>query len=108
MYGDALGSTTLQFVPQTAVQAGNYTFDVTQAREAGSAGSVALVLQTILLPLALASNDSQVILKGGTHVSHSPAIAYIKQVYLPMLQPMGWRTGKDAHPTRLDNLFFDV
>lgn len=89
LYGDALGSTTLQFVPQTPVQAGNYTFDVTQAREGGSAGSVALVLQTILLPLALVNNDSQVILKGGTHVSHSPAIAYIEHVYLPMLQPIG-------------------
>lgn len=89
LQGDALGSTMLQFTPQTAVQSGNYIFDVTEASLGGSAGSVALVLQTILLPLALANNDSQVILRGGTHVSYSPAIAYIEQVYLPMLRPMG-------------------
>jgi RNA 3'-terminal phosphate cyclase (ATP) len=89
LQGDALGSTMLQFAPQTAVQSGNYIFDVTEASQGGSAGSVALVLQTILLPLALANNDSQVILKGGTHVSYSPAIAYIEQVYLPMLRRMG-------------------
>jgi RNA 3'-terminal phosphate cyclase (ATP) len=89
LHGDALGSTKLEFVPQAAVQAGNYTFDVTEASIGGSAGSVALVLQTILLPLALANNDSQVILKGGTHVSYSPSLAYIEQVYLPMLRRMG-------------------
>jgi RNA 3'-terminal phosphate cyclase (ATP) len=89
LLGDALGSTTLEFVPQAAVQAGNYTFDVTEAQEGGSAGSVALVLQTILLPLALANHDSQVILKGGTHVSYSPSLAYVEQVYLPMLRRMG-------------------
>jgi RNA 3'-terminal phosphate cyclase (ATP) len=89
LQGDALGSTTLKFVPQTAVQSGNYNFDVMEASESGSAGSVALVLQTILLPLALAKDDSLVILKGGTHVSYSPAIAYIERVYLPMLLRMG-------------------
>ncbi len=48
-----------------------------------------LVLQTILLPLALANADSQVILKGGTHVPFSPTMTYIEQVYLRMLNYMG-------------------
>lgn len=62
--GDALGSMTLEFIPGGSAQAGHYTFDVTQAREGGSAGAVTLVLQTILLPLALASGNSEVTLRG--------------------------------------------
>lgn len=87
--GDALGSMTLEFIPGNSVQPGSYTFDVSEAREGGSAGAVTLVLQTILLPLVLATGDSQVTLKGGTHVSHSPSVNYIQQVYLPTLQRMG-------------------
>lgn len=87
--GDALGSMTLEFVPGGPVQAGYYTFDVTEAREGGSAGAVTLVLQTILLPLALAAGNSKVTLRGGTHVNFSPPFTYIEQVYLPMLNRMG-------------------
>lgn len=89
VWGDALGSMTLEFIPGGSTQAGRYTFDVTQAREGGSAGAVTLVLQTILLPLALAAGDSEVILRGGTHVSFSPSFTYIEQVYLPMLSRIG-------------------
>ncbi|MEI2583562.1 RNA 3'-terminal phosphate cyclase [Scytonema sp. PRP1] len=94
--GDALGSTALEFIPGSAVQAGNYTFDVSEAREGGSAGAVGLVLQTVLLPLVLATgcrdvacNVSTVTLRGGTHVTHSPSITYIQEVYLPTVQRMG-------------------
>lgn len=80
---------TLEFIPGNFVQAGSYTFDVSEALQGGSAGAIALVLQTILLPLALADGDSEVTLRGGTHVSHSPSMTYIEQVYLPMLQRMG-------------------
>ncbi|MHC5609676.1 MAG: RNA 3'-terminal phosphate cyclase [Nostoc sp.] len=87
--GDGLGSMLLEFIPGSAVQAGIYTFDVSKAQVGGSAGAIALVLQTILLPLALASGNSQVTLKGGTHVNFSPTVTYIEQVYLPILQRMG-------------------
>lgn len=87
--GDALGSMTLEFIPSDAAKAGNYTFDVGEAREGGSAGAISLVLQTILLPLALAIGNSQVILRGGTHVPFSPPMTYIEQVYLPILRRMG-------------------
>jgi RNA 3'-terminal phosphate cyclase (ATP) len=87
--GDALGSMLLEFIPGSAVQAGIYTFDVSKAQQGGSAGAIALVLQTILLPLALASGNSLVTLKGGTHVNFSPTATYIEQVYLPILQRMG-------------------
>ncbi len=74
--GAELGSQTLQFIPRKPVRAGDYFLDVAQAREGGSAGSVMLVLQTLLLPLALAVGDSTVILRGGTHVDMSPSYDY--------------------------------
>ncbi|MUG96405.1 RNA 3'-terminal phosphate cyclase [Scytonema sp. UIC 10036] len=87
--GDAMGSMTLEFIPSSDVQVGNYTFDVSEAREGGSAGAVGMVLQTILLPLVLANGNSQVTLRGGTHVNYSPSMTYIQEVYLPMLRRMG-------------------
>jgi RNA 3'-terminal phosphate cyclase (ATP) len=79
----------LTFTPTSPVQAGEYCFDVSQARQGGSAGAVTLILQTILLPLALAEGKSTVILKGGTHVPWSPPVTYIQQVFLPILQQLG-------------------
>jgi RNA 3'-terminal phosphate cyclase (ATP) len=89
LQGDALKSMTLEFIPSGTAQPGQYTFDVTEARQGGSAGTVNLVLQTIVLPLALAKGDSQVTLRGGTHIAHSPPFAYIEQVYLPILTQLG-------------------
>lgn len=87
--GDYLGSTELVFIPETTPLPGVYEFDVSQAREGGSAGAATLVLQTVLVPLALASADSLVSVKGGTHVSWSPPFHYLNQVYLPMLGRLG-------------------
>jgi RNA 3'-terminal phosphate cyclase (ATP) len=87
--GDILGSTSLEFIPTYPTQAGHYTFDVTEASQGGSAGSVSLILQTILLPLAFAQGKSKVILKGGTHVAWSPPITYVQEIYLPMLRQLG-------------------
>jgi RNA 3'-terminal phosphate cyclase (ATP) len=95
--GDKLGSMLLEFIPSRPTQAGQYTFDVSDALEGRSAGAVALVLQTILLPLALAAGDSDVTLRGGTHVHFSPTIAYIEQVYLPMLSRMGLSASVKLH-----------
>ncbi len=87
--GDRLGSTSLEFIPGSATASGRYTFDVSDALGGRSAGAVTLVLQTILLPLALADGKSEVILRGGTHVAFSPSFTYIEQVYLPILKRMG-------------------
>ncbi len=87
--GDKLGSTQLTFEPQSLPVPGVYEFDVAEARTRGSAGAATLVLQTVLLPLALAQKSSTVIVKGGTHVPWSPSYHYLNEVYLPMLAPLG-------------------
>jgi len=87
--GAELGSRALQFIPRKPVRSGDYFLDVAQAREGGSAGAVMLVLQTLLLPLALASGVSTVTLRGGTHVQMSPSFDYVHDVWLPTLARMG-------------------
>ena len=80
--GASLGSQRVLFSPG-AVQPGEYRFDV------GTAGSTALVLQAILLPLALAPGPSRVTITGGTHVPWSPPADYLQHVVLPVLAGMG-------------------
>ncbi len=87
--GDKPGSTRLMFIPQSPPVPGNYAFDVAEARQGGSSGSATLVLQTVLLPLALAQGASSVTIKGGTHVSWSPSFHYLREVYLAALAGLG-------------------
>lgn len=82
--GDRLHSTQLTFEPQSSVVAGEYAFDVSEARPGGSAGAASLVLQTVLLPLSLVAGESRVTVRGGTHVAWSPSFHYLRDVYLPM------------------------
>ncbi len=83
--GDKMGSSQVHFCPGGPPRAGDYVFDVAQARRGGSAGAVSLVLQTVLLPLALAPGASRLTLRGGTHVPWSPSFVYLDEVYLPAL-----------------------
>ena len=80
--GDELGSTELVFLPGP-VQHGEYSFAV------GSAGSVTLVLQTVLWPLLLAPGDSRLVFEGGTHNAMAPPFEFIAEVFLPLLRRMG-------------------
>ncbi len=82
--GATVGSTSLRFVP-TRIAHGEYGWDV------GTAGAISLVLQTILIPLALAPAASRFSITGGTHVPWSPPVPYINQVLLPALEGMGLR-----------------
>jgi len=87
--GDELNSLALAFAPRFKPRAGAYNLNVAQVAKGGSAGSVSLLLQTVLLPLALAEGTSQLALLGGTHVAWSPPFDYIKRVYLPTLGRLG-------------------
>ncbi len=84
--GATPGSQRVHFAP-AGIRAGEYHFDV------GTAGSTALVLQALLLPLALADGPSRVVLSGGTHVPWSPPAHYVREVWFPMLTEMGVSVG---------------
>jgi RNA 3'-terminal phosphate cyclase (ATP) len=87
--GATLGASRLTFAPQGPACPGPYEFDVAEAREGGSAGAATLVLQTVLLPLALAAGESTITVKGGTHVPWSPPFHHLAEVYLPALARLG-------------------
>ncbi|WP_457755765.1 RNA 3'-terminal phosphate cyclase [Thermodesulfatator indicus] len=80
--GAQVGSLNLTFKPGRA-KPGSYHFDI------GTAGSTALVFQTVGLPLALAG-ASKLLLKGGTHVPHAPCFHFLAEVYGPVLGPLGF------------------
>lgn len=80
--GAHVGSSALTFVPK-ATRSGEYSFAI------GTAGSTMLVLQTILLPLALAEGTSLVELEGGTHNPTAPPFDFIDRAFLPLLRRMG-------------------
>lgn len=86
--GAILGSSTLRFEP-SEVEGGEFLFNVEEISGASSAGSVLLVAQTILLPLALKGQSATIRLLGGTHVGWSPGVDYFQHVYLPALRQMG-------------------
>lgn len=80
--GDRVGSEEIAFSPGV-VRPGDYFFDI------GTAGATSLVLQTLLLPLALAHGTSRVTIRGGTHVPWSPCFHYLDWQWRPFLAHIG-------------------
>ncbi|MHB1318466.1 MAG: RNA 3'-terminal phosphate cyclase [Anaerolineae bacterium] len=88
--GDEPGSQNLRFAPGQPARAGRYDLDIGALAGQPSAGSVTLLLQTLLFPLALqGGGTSTLTLTGGTHVPWSPCYQYLTDVYLPLLERIG-------------------
>jgi RNA 3'-terminal phosphate cyclase (ATP) len=66
------------------VKVGNYSFNI------GSAGSTTLVLQTVLLPLALAGASSRLTIQGGKHNIAAPPFEFLDHAFLRLLRRMGF------------------
>ncbi|MEM1651221.1 MAG: RNA 3'-terminal phosphate cyclase [Sulfolobales archaeon] len=81
--GASVGSTEVLFKPGT-IRGGSYTFDV------GTAGSITLVLQTLLPIIAFADSPISIEVRGGTDVQWSPPIDYFRYVVRPHLQGVGY------------------
>lgn len=82
--GAEIGSSELVFIPGK-VRSGDYDIDI------GTAGSIPLVLQTLIPPLLFASGPSRLCLSGGTHVPFSPSWQYLAEVFAPALGRLGVR-----------------
>ncbi|MFQ5999607.1 MAG: RNA 3'-terminal phosphate cyclase, partial [Candidatus Bathyarchaeia archaeon] len=81
--GAKLGSRELWFKPNGIIS-GEIRAEI------GTAGSIPMLLLTILPPCAYAERAVSVhVFKGGTDVRHAPTINYLKYVLLPMLERMG-------------------
>lgn len=80
--GLAVGSNALTFRPGK-VTPGEYSFAV------GTAGSTALVLQTLIIPLAIADGPSRLAIEGGTHAAAAPPFEFVAKTLIPILNRMG-------------------
>ncbi len=80
--GSEVGSTELVFKP-SKLRTGRFRFDV------GTAGSITLVLQTLMPLLAYSPGRVEVEIIGGTDVKWSPPIDYFIHVALPVLGKLG-------------------
>ncbi len=87
--GASLNSEEIRFWPGQT-ESGEFQFDVSQVKS--SAGSLGMILQTLLPILMFARGRSVIFLKGGTHVPWSPPLDYLKEVFLPTLSRMGLRS----------------
>src|SRR5439155_1487941 len=83
LQGLEVGATEFVFKPGK-LRAGTFRFDV------GTAGSVTLVLQTLMPMLAFAPGPVQLEITGGTDVKWSPPIDYVRLVTLPILKKIGY------------------
>lgn len=76
------GSMELVFKPKS-LRGGNYVFDI------GTAGSISLVLQSLLPILPFLDKRTEIEIRGGTDVPMSPPIDYIRCVLLPLIKYLG-------------------
>lgn len=80
--GAEIGSTELTFQPGK-IRGGDYHFAI------GTAGSTALLFQTLLPALLRADAPSRLRLEGGTHNPLAPPFEFLERVFLPTLRRMG-------------------
>ncbi len=79
--GAEVGSTEVVFSPGR-LRAGSFRFDV------GTAGSIGLVLQTLMPLSAFLPGSMELEITGGTDVKWSPPVDYLRMVTLPILRSM--------------------
>ena len=80
--GLRVGSSTIVFRPRE-LRGGIFNFDI------GTAGSISLVLQALLPVIAFIDEKVEITIRGGTDVSWSPPIDYMRYVFLPLLRELG-------------------
>lgn len=80
--GAELGSCEIRFEPGK-VAPGEFHFSI------ATAGSINLVLQTVLPALMMADAPSKLTLAGGTHNQLAPPFDFLLHSYLPLLNQMG-------------------
>lgn len=89
--GASIGSQEIWFHPRE-IKSGRI------AAEIGTAGSIPMLIMTVLPICAFAKQPVSLhISKGGTDVSHSPTINYLKHIMLPILRRMGLEASIEIH-----------
>jgi RNA 3'-terminal phosphate cyclase (ATP) len=69
-----VGAEWIRFLPSDKFEGGSIKFDI------GTAGSIPLLLMTVVPAVSLSNNSLQIEITGGTDVKASPTIDYIKHI----------------------------
>ncbi len=80
--GLSLGSQDVVFQP-SGITGGRFEIDI------GTAGSIPLILQTLILPSTRAERDVEFEITGGTHVRWAPSIDYFQEIFCAILLRLG-------------------
>lgn len=89
--GAQIGSQELLFHPQS-IESGQYRFSI------GSAGSTALVFQTIFPALIQCDKKTELVIEGGTHNPFAPCFDFLNETFIPVLHRIGFNV--DLHLER--------
>jgi len=82
--GNSLHSTEIEFNPKSDFKR-RVTINI------GTAGSITLLLQSLMILLPFLENKTTVSVHGGTNVPWSPQLDYLKYVTIPTLEKMGYK-----------------
>ncbi len=82
--GAEIGSQTIEYVP------GDPEKDSKMLIDTGTAGSVTLICQTLIPVAAYLGIDLEATVLGGTEVSFSPTVDYLREVVFPAYARIGW------------------
>lgn len=101
-----IGSSTLEFIPGD-IQSADLCEDI------GTAGSISLILQTVIVPVAVANKRLRLSIIGGTDVPWSPTIDYTKYVLSTAYSRMGINffiriNRRGYYPRGMGKVFLDV
>jgi RNA 3'-terminal phosphate cyclase (GTP) len=77
--GDTLGSESILFIPNK-LTGSKISIDI------GTAGSVTLVLQSLLIPCIFSDKPTKIEITGGTDVQWAPQIDYLREIILPIFE----------------------
>lgn len=77
------GSKEIEFIPHN-LEGGSLTINI------GTAGSISLILQGLMIAAPFSKNPINAQLTGGTNVAWSPPIDYLQYVLLPRLEQVGY------------------
>lgn len=80
-----IGSEEISFIPR-ALRGGSRKIDIK------TAGSMTLLLQALMIPAPFTKEKVELTLKGGSDVKWSPPYDYFKNVTVPVLEKMGYRS----------------
>jgi len=85
-----VGADSIRFEPSSKFEGGSVKFDV------GTAGSIPMILMTVVPAVSLSNNSLEIEITGGTDVRASPTIDYVRYVVAEAYRNIGVKFSSDV------------